>query len=244
MLFYLMFSSKEMSFLQIVFFSLITGIGEPRMGKSGQKLPSARTVSLLVHRPYYREDPKFTVMLAVWGQFLDHDITSTALGSSFKGSTISCCAAKEMSHPECFPVVLDRADPYYDDYNISCIEFVRSSPAPTCCLGPREQINQVSSFIDASMVYSSDADVVANLRSFKNGTLKISKSKYNTTLLPISTDPNDGCNRKDQAEKGRYCFLTGTRKEISLLINRNKKKFRRFESQRKFTPHQYALVVG
>jgi len=42
-------------------------------------LPSAREVSVTVHRPIYAEDPNFTVMLAVWGQFLDHDITATAL---------------------------------------------------------------------------------------------------------------------------------------------------------------------
>lgn len=36
-------------------------------------------VSLGVHRPSYSTDPHFTVMLAVFGQFLDHDITATAL---------------------------------------------------------------------------------------------------------------------------------------------------------------------
>lgn len=214
------------------------------MGQSGKKLPSARTVSLVVHRPYYNEDPKFTVVLAVWGQFLDHDITSTALSSGFKGSTISCCVANETLHPECFPVTLDPGDPYYDDYNVSCMEFVRSSPAPTCCLGPREQMNQVSSFIDASMVYSSDADVAASLRSFKNGTLRVSISKDNRTLLPISTDLNDGCNREDQAEKGRYCFVTGMQKELKLFIKKICNLFRRFESERKFAPHEHALIVG
>lgn len=51
------------------------GVSKPR----SLGLPSAREVSLMVHRPLYRNDPDFTVMLAVWGQFLDHDITATAL---------------------------------------------------------------------------------------------------------------------------------------------------------------------
>lgn len=54
------------------------GISMPRESKSGVELPSARQVSYNVHRPSFENDVNFTVMLAVWGQFLDHDITATA----------------------------------------------------------------------------------------------------------------------------------------------------------------------
>lgn len=49
------------------------------MAQSNVSLPSARLISIGVHRPSYSSDPNFTVMLAVFGQFLDHDITATAL---------------------------------------------------------------------------------------------------------------------------------------------------------------------
>lgn len=49
-------------------------------------------------------------------------------------STISCCNS-ETAHPECFPVKLDKEDPFYQDYNVTCMEFVRSAPAPTCRFG-------------------------------------------------------------------------------------------------------------
>ncbi|KAI8437925.1 hypothetical protein MSG28_010605 [Choristoneura fumiferana] len=55
------------------------GISSPRTGVNGSTLPSARDVSVTVHRPSYAHDISFTVMLAVWGQFIDHDITATAL---------------------------------------------------------------------------------------------------------------------------------------------------------------------
>lgn len=31
----------------------------------------------------------------------------------------------------------------------------------------------------------------------------------NKTLLPVSTDPNDGCNQAEEMAKGRYCFESG-----------------------------------
>jgi peroxidase len=55
------------------------GVSAARRAHDGSELPSARQVSLEVHRPSYHSDYNFTVMLAVWGQFLDHDITATAL---------------------------------------------------------------------------------------------------------------------------------------------------------------------
>lgn len=54
------------------------GISKPRESNTGVELPSARQVSYNVHRPSFENDVNFTVMLAVWGQFLDHDITATA----------------------------------------------------------------------------------------------------------------------------------------------------------------------
>lgn len=52
-----------------------------------------------------------------------------------------------------------------------CLEFVRSGPAPRedCGFGPREQLSQVTSFIDASMVYSSSVQHSNSLRIFRNG---------------------------------------------------------------------------
>lgn len=147
-------------------------------------------------------------MLAIWGQFLDHDMTATALNQKADGGTISCCNTNTFTHPECFPVQLDPSDPFVR-YNLTCMEFVRSAPAPTCCLGPREQLNQVSSFIDGSVIYGADEELVEKLRSFENGTLKMFVTEDGRSLLPISEDLNDGCNREEQEKHGRYCFLTG-----------------------------------
>lgn len=143
------------------------GIASPRHSHFLVELPSAREVSISVHRPSYASDPKFTVMLAVFGQFLDHDITATALSQGPDGEAIDCCNENVEQHPECFPVKLGAGDPNFDLYNVTCMNFVRSAPAPTDRFGPREQMNQASAFIDGSVVYGSTDDKIQMLRTSK-----------------------------------------------------------------------------
>lgn len=129
--------------------SYADGIEAPRRALSGAELPSAREVSLKVHKPSPSSNPDFTVMLAVYGQFLDHDITATAISQGINGSSISCCPPS-VGHSECFPVSVASGDPVFDVAGRTCMEFVRSAPAPQCKLGPRQQLNQVSfsDFVD------------------------------------------------------------------------------------------------
>lgn len=78
-----------------------------------------------------------------------------------------------------------------------------------CIVGPREQLNQVSSYLDASVVYGNTEDLANRLRTFQKGELKMLATPDGRELLPVSTDPQDGCNEKQQNAKGRYCFMTG-----------------------------------
>lgn len=65
--------------IRYTLYVIFAGVWKPRKATDGSELPSAKRVSEDVHRPSYKEDHDFTVMLAVWGQFMDHDITATAL---------------------------------------------------------------------------------------------------------------------------------------------------------------------
>ncbi|XP_001607463.4 uncharacterized protein LOC100123757 isoform X1 [Nasonia vitripennis] len=190
------------------------GISAPRVGKYGNPLPSARLVRRKVHPPSPSTNPSFTVMLAVFGQFLDHDITATADSRGRNGSSLSCCEPNSdgVRHPECFNVEVGPGDPVYDSLGLSCMEFVRSAPAAQCKIGPRQQLNQVTSFIDGSVIYGVDMEVVEGLREFSSGRLRMQITPDNRELLPISTNPNDGCNKQMQAARGRYCFASGDKR--------------------------------
>ncbi|KOX80149.1 Peroxidasin like protein [Melipona quadrifasciata] len=184
------------------------GIETPRRAISGAELPSAREVSLKVHKPSPSSNPHFTVMLAVYGQFLDHDITATAISQGINGTSISCCPPS-VGHPECFSVPVSSGDPVFDVTGRTCMDFARSAPAPQCKLGPRQQLNQVTAFIDGSAIYGSDQDTARKLREFSGGRLMMQLTPDNRTLLPPSTNPNDGCNRETEKLRGRYCFAAG-----------------------------------
>ncbi|CAG9796840.1 unnamed protein product [Diatraea saccharalis] len=184
------------------------GISSPRTGTNGTSLPSARDVSVTVHRPSYPHDTSFTVMLAVWGQFIDHDITATALSKGENSSALSCCDPTLPPHPECFPVQLDTEDPFYQEYNLTCMEFVRSAPCPTCYFGPREQMNQATAFIDGSTVYGYTEERATSLRQLSTGRLRMLRDGLRE-LLPPAEDPADPCNTVEMNAQGRYCFETG-----------------------------------
>nr|AZS64104.1 haem peroxidase [Lygus hesperus] len=193
-------------FLRLLSPEYCDGVSEPRCG-SREALPPARDVTLKLHRANYKSDHKFNFMFAVWGQFIDHDITATAITRLINGQMVSCCGSKGID--KCYPVILSEDDPIFILYNTSCMEFVRSTPAPRCTLGPREQLNQQTSFLDGSVIYGSNEELSRRLRSFQGGRMAVSVSEDGRDLLPVSIDLTDGCNREEEAKNGRYCFLAG-----------------------------------
>ncbi|KAI8045290.1 uncharacterized protein LOC128252823 [Drosophila gunungcola] len=147
------------------------GVDTVRSSADGSTLSSSRFVSLLVHGAREGEAP-LTLMIAQWGQMLDHDLTSTAQPRSINGSIPSCCGGKDF-HPACFPIKVPLDDPWLAPLKVRCLEFLRSAPAQRrdCVLSWREQTNQVTSFIDASPIYSNSAKSSDNARVFRHGLL-------------------------------------------------------------------------
>lgn len=75
---------------------------------------------------------------------------------------------------------------------------------PGCTLGPREQINQVTSFLDGSTIYGSSKEEAEGLRTFSLGQLKVQYNKNYDELLSADLNSLDCRN-----SAGKKCFKSG-----------------------------------
>lgn len=75
-------------------------------------------------------------------------------------------------------------------------------------LGPREQLNQATAYLDGSTIYGYSESRANHLRSGIQGQLRMLRIG-GRELLPPSTDNDDGCNTEEMNKLGRYCFETG-----------------------------------
>ncbi|KAI4456683.1 oxidase/peroxidase [Holotrichia oblita] len=173
------------------------GIQSPRLSIFNRNLPSSRKISTMIHRDKNRSVPTITLMFMQWGQFLDHDVTLTATSRAFNNSVPRCCLPgstgllpPEFMHPECMPIQVPRDDWFMGRFGMRCMEFIRSAPATRidCDLGWREQINQVTSYIDGSMIYGSDVRKAESLRTFRGGLLQYGRRGSNN----FPRDPPEG----------------------------------------------------
>lgn len=143
----------------------------------------------------FDEDNKFSGMLMQWGQFLDHDLDFTPVdASTSRFSDGLGCNETCINDPPCFPILVPPDDPRIKH---RCIGFSRSSA--TCGSGStsillgkpryREQLNQITAFIDASNVYGSDDFENSQLREtlFDEGKMREGMpTEAGKSLLPFN----------------------------------------------------------
>ncbi|CAG0902958.1 unnamed protein product, partial [Darwinula stevensoni] len=193
------------------------GVSSPRVAVSGRALPSARTVSATLVPNCDHPSMKLTLITMQWGQFLDHDITltptSTLVGSFLRSVPPFVRAFKRNGDvispspfPECFAIQISPEDRFYGPQQLvttreknetdpnscrqqRCMNFVRSLPAtrPDCAFGPREQMNQITSWLDGNSVYGSDLETVKKLRAFQGGLMKTYELD-GRSLLPLESE--------------------------------------------------------
>lgn len=71
-------NSPQVRFSETLFYNLILGVSTPPTAKSGNPLPGARTVSLVIYPDVQIEDPKWTLAAMQYGQIITHDMSMIA----------------------------------------------------------------------------------------------------------------------------------------------------------------------
>ncbi|XP_060522685.1 uncharacterized protein LOC132699805 [Cylas formicarius] len=186
------------------------GISKPKItGVTGVPLPNPRVVSATVHPDISNLHKRYSLMVMQFAQFLDHDLTMTPIHKGFHESIPSCksCDSQRTVHPECNPFPVPPGDHYYPEYNLAtgekmCFPSMRTLPGQLH-LGPREQVNQNTAFLDGSMVYGENHCVLRDLK----GDL----GKMNATILPVGTKdllPRSPTHPECKSESG-LCFIAG-----------------------------------
>lgn len=131
------------------------------IGDMANSLPNPREISNTVSQQTAEMPNSFGLsdMFWAWGQFIDHDLDLTEAGET-----------------DYVPIEVPAGDPYFDPTGSgeAVIPFTRVDPADGSGeADPRAYHNEITSFLDASMVYGSDSETAASLRD-DNGKLLLS----------------------------------------------------------------------
>lgn len=170
------------------------GIDTFRTSVTGEALLSPRIISLIVHPDKNIPHNYASMMIIGFGQFLDHDLTSTP-----ENTNLACC--QNRNNPECMAIDVPTNDDFYASRGITCLDIGRSVRA--CGSGRREQINQNSAFIDGNQIYGSTLAAQQDLRALTGGLMKTDTT--NTRWLPKDTQAaNCGI-----PQNGIVCFKAG-----------------------------------
>ena len=148
---------------------------------AGPNRPNVRTISNLVMS---QSEPSFTQKRASdflwqWGQFLDHDIDIT-----------------DGVHPEELEnIMIPKGDPHFDQQEKGDVVLKFNRSIYKLNSSPRQQLNEITGWIDASNVYGSNLDRANELRRLDgSGKLKTSKKgllPFNINGLPNAGGPSE-----------------------------------------------------
>ncbi|KAM9354891.1 thyroid peroxidase [Pholidichthys leucotaenia] len=184
----------------------------------GFQLPPPRMVTKEIMRSSSKwKDDIYSQLLVEWGQYIDHDITFTpqSTDSTAPWNSANCSNTCENVHP-CFPIQTD--DILSSEQG--CMPFYRSSSDCFINSGSdvgqamqRQQLNAITSFMDASVVYGHTRKLESFLRDLSgfNGKLAVNdrfRDPKGRPYLPSVAKLPSAC-RQDPEQERVECFSAG-----------------------------------
>jgi len=151
--------------------------GDGRESPAGGHRRNPREISNAVaaQEPTGGSKRRATDLLWQWGQFLDHDIDET----------------RTLDPPEAFDIPVPVGDPWFDPGATGEVVIPLDRSLSMEVAGIREQVNEITCYIDASNVYGSDPVRAAALRRMDgSGKLKTTPSDHGD-LLPYNAGGHD-----------------------------------------------------
>ena len=130
------------------------GISTP----AGADRPSARAVSNAVSDQGSADllNPSgLSAMAYAWGQFVDHDLDLTKSGTT-----------------ETLNIAVPKGDTTFDPTGTGTATMSFKRSGYDAATAVRQQINTISTFLDGSMIYGSDATTAASLRTMQGGMMR------------------------------------------------------------------------
>jgi len=196
----------------------------PRKSTAGNiELPSARKVSNALSVGTNVDDSDNTNLVMQMGQFIDHDITHTP------NNAASCCGRNgafpaTFDAEKCAPIRMFSDDPFWKGRK-TCMNFARSlsSPGLKCELSTREQLNQITHWIDGSNIYGSTLEEARYLIGDRGKLKMSSQSRGRTNNLPSCAGEQKGkvtgCDVC--GSKRNDCFFAGdfrVNEQLNLIV--------------------------
>ncbi|XP_017806136.1 lactoperoxidase [Papio anubis] len=190
----------------------------PGKTRNGFPLPLAREVSNKIVGYLNEEgvlDQNRSLFFMQWGQIVDHDLDfapDTELGSSEYSK--AQCDEYCIQGDNCFPIMFPPNDPKARTQG-KCMPFFRAGfvcPTPPYKSLAREQINALTSFLDASFVYSSEPSLASRLRNLSSplGLMAVNQevSDHGLPYLPYDSKKPSPCEFINTTARVP-CFLAG-----------------------------------